>query len=145
MTLPQKADDYRKSTTYRKADTALRRQLEAYKADQKLSDEHMAWQMYLQDLRAMPKEERQKGNRMAESSVIGAMVVFLVAIQSKSKVAMLIASLLVIAMTAVYLSGVLNPYTDTLRRVKRYLKKSCPAAQDFAAWQKARQAPDKDQ
>ena len=129
-------NEYRKSKTYRKADAAGRKVLEQYKKEQKLTDEQMAWQMYLQDLRDMPKEERQKGNRAAEGCVIGAMILFLIAIQSRRTTAMLIASITVIASTIVYVSGVLNPYTASMRRAKKQLKKECPKALTYRDWTK---------
>ena len=73
---------------------------------------------------------------MAEGMVIGAMVLFLAVMQSRNKGLMLLASVLVIAMGVVYLTGLLNPYTDTLRRVKRTLKKQYPQVVPYQAWYK---------
>lgn len=128
--------NYRKSTTYQKGSPETRRLIERYQKDQHISEEQMAWLMYLEDLRALPKEEVQKGNRMAEGMVIGAMVLFLAVMQSRNKGLMLLASVLVIAMGVVYLTGLLNPYTDTLRRVKRTLKKQYPQVVPYQAWYK---------
>ena len=36
-----------------------------------ISEEHMNWLMYLQDIRGLPKEQRQKGNHPAEMLVLG--------------------------------------------------------------------------
>lgn len=129
-------NNYRKSTTYQKGSQETRRLIERYQKEQKISEEQMAWLMYLEDLRAVPKEEIQKGNRMAEGMVIGAMVLFLAVMQSRNKGLLLLASILVIAMGAVYLTGLLNPYTDTLRRVKRTLKKRCPNVIPYQTWLK---------
>lgn len=128
--------DYRKSSTFRNSDGETRRLMERYRSEQHISEEHMAWLMYLEDLRSMPKEEKQKGNRMAEGMIIGAMVLFLATLQSHDKRVLLLTSILVIVMTIIYISGVLNPYTDTLRRVKRLLKKQYPAVEPYRAWMK---------
>ncbi len=128
--------DYRKSSTFRNSDGETRRLMERYRSEQHISEEHMAWLMYLEDLRALPKEEKQKGNRMAEGMILGAMVLFLATLQSPDKRVLLLTSLLVIGMTIIYISGVLNPYTDTLRRVKRLLKKQYPAVEPYRAWMK---------
>lgn len=128
--------NYRKSTTYQKGSQETRRLIECYQKEQNISEEQMAWLMYLEDLRALPKEEIQKGNHMAEGMVIGAMVLFLAVMQSRNKGLLLLASVLVIAMGAVYLTGLLNPYTDTLRRVKRTLKKQYPEVTSYQTWLK---------
>lgn len=128
--------NYRKSSTYQHGDSETRHLIERYQAEQHISEEHMAWLMYLEDLRALPKEERQKGNHMAEGMVIGAMVLFLATVQSQDKRLLLLTSLLVIAMGIIYMTGLLNPYSDTLRRVKRTLKKQYPAVEPYQAWVK---------
>lgn len=131
---------FRESNFYKQADSATRSQLARYQSELKISDEHMAWLLYLQDLRDIPKEEKQKGNHVGEGLVIGAMALFLVATQSGSRGAMLIASLFMIAMAIVYMTGLTNPYSDTLRRVKKKLKKDFPAVPDFKTWQKQQES-----
>ena len=129
------AQEYHKSETYKKADTETRRSLERYKADQKISDEQMNWLMYLEDIRGLPKEERQKGNRPAEMLVLSAMVMFLLMATAGSRGAMLVTSIFFIIAAVTYLSGILNPYSVTIRKIKKKLK-SYPKVKSYKEWSK---------
>lgn len=133
---------YRQSETYQNADAAARKVLEQYRKEQKLSDEQMNWQMYLEDLRAVPKEQKQKGNRPAEMLVLGAMVTFLLAANMGVRSFMLIASVFFIIAAAFYLTGVLNPYSTGIRKAKKQLKKSCPGALSYREWVKQKDKAD---
>ena len=134
--------EYRKSETYRKADASARKLLEQYKREQKLSDEQMNWQMHLEDLRATPKEQKQKGNRPAEMLVLGSMVTFLLAANMGVRSFMLIASVFFIFAAALYLTGALNPYSSGIRKAKKQLKKSCPEALSYREWAKLKDKTD---
>lgn len=126
--------NYRKSSTYQNGSPETRRLIERYQMEQKISEDHMAWLMYLEDLQALPKSEIQKGNRVAEGMVIGALVLFFAVMRNQNKGILLWASILVLVMGVIYLAGLLNPYTDALRKVKRTLKKHYPKAISYQTW-----------
>ena len=90
-----------------------------YKEELHISEEHMNWLMYLQDIRGLPKEQRQKGNHPAEMLVLGAMAMFLVAVNMKERSYLLIASVFVIFAAVLYLTDVLNPYSVMIRKIKK--------------------------
>lgn len=136
--LMEQPKEYRKSETYRQADAAARKILEQYKRDQKFSDEQMSWQMYLEDLRAVPKEEKQKGNHPAEMLVLGSMATFLLAANMEVRSFLLVASAFFIFAAGLYLTGALNPYSTGIRKVKKQLKKSCPGALPYREWKKSK-------
>ena len=99
------AKEYHESDTYKNDDRTVRTSLEKYKEELHISEEHMNWLMYLQDIRGLPKEQRQKGNHPAEMLVLGAMAMFLVAVNMKERSYLLIASVFVIFAAVLYLTG----------------------------------------
>lgn len=127
------AKDYRELSAYKNADAAVRRQLEHWRADQKISDEHMYLLMARQTLRELPPEKKKAGNRVAEMLVVFSIIFFLFMMQSQDRIPMLIASIMVISSTILYLSGVLNPISAQFRQIRRALKKH-PTVEEFAAW-----------
>lgn len=108
-----------------------------------ISEEHMNWLMYLQDIRGLPKEQRQKGNHPAEMLVLGAMAMFLVAVNMKERSYLLIASVFVIFAAVLYLTGVLNPYSVMIRKIKKELKRF-PKVPSYTEWSKPANADEKD-
>ena len=127
-------NDYRETGTYKRADEAERRSLEAWKVDQQISDDHMALLLGLQDLRETPKEEKKKGNRSAETLLVLSMFFFLFAVSMKQNGILLVASVIVIINTVIYFSGITNPYSNMVRQIKKKLK-SCPQVESFSDWQ----------
>ena len=113
------AKEYHESDTYKNADRTVRTSLEKYKEELHISEERMNWLMYLQDIRGLPKEQRQKGNHPAEMLVLGAMAMFLVAVNMKERSYLLIASVFVIFAAVLYLTDVLNPYSVMIRKIKK--------------------------
>lgn len=108
-----------------------------------ISEEHMNWLMYLQDIRGLPKEQRQKGNHPAEMPVLGAMAMFLVAVNMKERSYLLIASVFVIFAAVLYLTGVLNPYSVMIRKIKKELRRF-PKVPSYTEWSKPANADEKD-
>lgn len=127
-------NDYRETGAYKRADEEERRSYEAWKADQKISDEHMALLLSLQDLRETPKEEKKKGNRSAETLLVLSMFFFLFAVSMKQNNILLVASVIVILNTAIYFSGITNPYSSSMRQIKKKLK-AFPQVESFPDWQ----------
>ena len=89
------------------------------------------------------KEQRQKGNHPAEMLVLGAMAMFLVAVNMKERSYLLIASVFVIFAAVLYLTGVLNPYSVMIRKIKKELKRF-PKVPSYTEWSKPANADEKD-
>lgn len=134
-------DDYRETGTYKRADAALRRQYENWKSEQDISDVQMALFLRLQDLRDTPKDEKRKGNKTAETMLVFSMFFFLIAVSVRQNAMLLVASLIVIVNTVIYLSGITNPYSSAMRRLKKCLK-AYPTVKSFEQWQKEQNSVD---
>ena len=70
--------DYKKTQTYAKADGEKRSKIERFRKENKLDDGQMYLLLLREDLRNLPKEEKQKGNRVAELLVLSGIISFLV-------------------------------------------------------------------
>lgn len=134
------ANDYRKLSAYKNADAAMRRQLERWKTDQKISDEHMYLLMAYQTLRQQPPEKKKAGNHIAEILVVFSIVFFIFVMQSEDRVPLLIASVMVISSTVLYLTDILNPISAQFRQIRKALKKY-PDVEEFAVWSEAHPVP----
>ena len=53
--------NYKDTDTYKKADSKTRAAIERYKKDNKIANEQLYLLLLRQDLRDLPKEEKQKG------------------------------------------------------------------------------------
>lgn len=140
MAVYEHEKNYHNSKTYQAAGEAARKQLETYKSELGISDEHMSWLMYLQDLRSMPKEDRQKGNFAAEALVIFSMFILIIGAATQIRPTMILGSVMVIVTAIIYFSGILNPISTTTRKVKKQLKKY-PTVPDFKTWQSEKGQP----
>lgn len=124
-------EDYRKAGTYKRADSATRRRYDAWKADQNITDAQMCLLLRLQDLRDAPKDEKKKGNKTPETLLVLSMFFFLLAMNNKN--VLMVASVIVIINTVIYLSGILNPISNAMRKLKKELKKY-PEIVPFKKW-----------
>lgn len=129
-------ENYRELGAYKNTDSDGRRQLERWKKDQNISDEHMYLLMAQKTLREMPPEKKKAGNRVPEMLVVFSIIFFLLVMQSEDRIPMLIASVMVIFSTILYLTGVLNPISTQLRQLRKALKDH-PPVEEFAAWSEA--------
>lgn len=125
--------DYKKTETYKKADPSLRKQYDAWMKSQKLSHDDMYRYLLREDMRALPKETVKKGNSSVEMMVISAMAVFLVGSARRIEPLMLVGAIFVIITSILYFSGILNPYTRTIRACTKKLKQR-GAFTDFKEW-----------
>lgn len=125
--------DYKKTETYKKADPSLRKQYDTWMKSQKLSHDDMYRYLLREDMRALPKETIRKGNSSIEMMVISAMAVFLVAVARRIKPLMLAGAIFVIITSILYFSGILNPYTRTIRACTKKLKQR-GSFTDFKEW-----------
>ena len=140
-------DGYQSTNTYKTFSPERRRQVNAYKKDCNISDEHMMLLMYKQDLEMVPEKERKQGNTTTYAMlVVGFLLLF-----NSLRVAMSdlngpnvpliflsVGSFVLVAV--VYYTGALNPYKRMVRNVNKRLKKM-PEVPDFYEW--AREHPTK--
>ena len=134
--------DYHETSTYREASRDMRRQLNRYKKDTGISDEHMLLLLMKRDLEAVPADRR---SGTETSSKVLLVVVALVCWNAMSFVAgrgatgvvnvvmwaITLVSLLGIAL--IYYTGFMSSYKRSVRRVDKYLK-SMPEVVDFETW-----------
>lgn len=130
--------NYRQAPFYKSLKAEERRRVDQYKKDLNIDEVQMCLLLRRQELREYPKEKKQEGNKPAETMVIAAIIFFLgVTTMSREKIPMLMASLILIAVSIVYMTGFLNPYQKELNAVNKELKKY-PKADEFANWLKNR-------
>ena len=67
ITIPM--GDYKQTDTYKNADQKTKARIERFRKENKIENGHMYLLLLREDLRNLPKEEKQKGNRMAEMLV----------------------------------------------------------------------------
>ena len=134
--------DYHDTSTYHEASRDVRRQLNRYKKDTGISDEHMLLLLMKKDLEAVPEDKRSGTDN---SSKVVLVVCALVCWNAMSFVAgrgatgvvnvvmwaITLVSLLGIAL--IYYTGVMSPYKRSVRKVNKYLK-SMPEVVDFETW-----------
>ena len=111
--------DYKRTGTYKEADQKKKMLIERYMKENKVSKQQMYLLMLREDYRNLPKEEKQRGNQLAEMLVISAVIPFLVFTVNLLPFA---ASYLIIV-SIVYFSGILNPISRELSNINKLLKK----------------------
>ncbi|MBQ8995319.1 MAG: hypothetical protein IJ091_05850 [Oscillospiraceae bacterium] len=131
-----KDKEFRRTTTYKGMDSATKKLWELYKVQNKISDDHMAEIFKLEDLRNLPKEEKQKGNRIPESLLVVTMLFFVFQMngQSKTTITMVVTAVMVLFSAILYLSGAMNPISVAIKKSKKKLKKDYPQVPSFAEW-----------
>ncbi len=115
--------NYKETETYKKADSQTRAKIERYRKENKISDAQMYLLLLREDYRNLPKEEKQKANKAAELLVIGGIITFLVITAQQKTQYLPYASVYMIAVTAIYFSGILNPIARQLSNINKLLKK----------------------
>lgn len=115
--------DYKKTQTYVRADGEKRSKIERFRKENKLDDGQMYLLLLREDLRNLPKEEKQKGNRVAELLVLSGIISFLVLTARNARQLLPYQAVYMIVVTAVYFSGILNPVARQLSNINKLLKK----------------------
>ncbi len=115
--------DYKKTQTYVRADGEKRSKIERFRKENKLDDGQMYLLLLREDLRDLPKEEKQKGNRVAELLVLSGIISFLVLTARNARQLLPYQAVYMIIVTAVYFSGILNPVARQLSNINKLLKK----------------------
>ncbi len=131
-----KEKEYWRTSSYKKLDSASRKRWEQYKASNNISDEHMTEIFKLEDLRNLPKEEKQKGNRIPEGLLVVTMLFFVILVsgQERGSLAMTVTAVMVVFSTILYLSGALNPISVAIKKSRKKLKKDYPQVPSFDSW-----------
>lgn len=78
-----------------------------------------------------------------QAVLMGTMAMFLVAVNMKERSYLLIASVFVIFAAVLYLTGVLNPYSVMIRKIKKELRRF-PKVPSYTEWSKPANADEKD-
>ena len=125
------AGNYRETETYKKMSAEEKKELLCYQKENRITDPHLYLLLYREDLRSLPKEEKQKGNRPAEMMVISGIIVFLVMTASNNRRMLPFAGAYMLIVGAIYLTGIMNPYSRTLSNVNKLLKKNYPKVASF--------------
>ena len=115
--------NYKDTDTYKKADSQTRVKIERYKKENKLENGQMYLLLLREDLRSLPKEEKQKGNRAPEIMVISGIISFLVATARQTMNVLPYIGVYMIVVSAIYFSGILNPIGRQLSNINKLLKK----------------------
>ena len=118
--------NYKETETYKKADAQKKAQIERYRKENKLDSGQMYLVLLREDYRNLPKEEKQKGNRIAELLVLSGIITFLALTARQNKEMLPFAAVYLIIVTAVYFSGILNPIGRQLSNINKLIRKSCP-------------------
>ena len=114
---------YRETESYKKADNKTRSAIERYKKENKVDNSHMYLLLLREDLRSLPKEVKQRGNRSAEIIVLSGIISFLVLTANQRTDILPYAAVYMFIATALYFSGILNPVARQLSNVNKLLKK----------------------
>ncbi len=131
---------YQATKTYREANADKRRQLNRYKKECDISDEHMYLLMYQQDLENVPPEQRTKGDMASNVMLILGFLLLWNTLQFATNqteganvplIFLSVGSFVLVAL--VYFSGILNPYKRAERELKKRMK-GMPEVPDFVEW-----------
>ena len=115
--------NYKETATYKKTDSATRAKIERFKKENKVDNNHLYLLLLREDLRSLPKEEKQKGNRPAEIIVITGIITFLAMTAADRKDLLPFAAAYMIFASVIYFSGILNPVARELSNINKLLKK----------------------
>lgn len=132
--------DYHETRMYKLASPERRRQLNRYKKECGISDEHMLLLLLKQDLDGVPEDQRKGQDFIATCMlVIGVLLLWnslQVAMSNPggANVPLIFLSLgSFLLVWAIYAFGLLNPYKRTVRQVTKRLK-DMPEVPDFVEW-----------
>lgn len=132
---------YQETDAYHGASPERRRQINRYKKECDISDDHMYLLMHKQDLENVPDEVREKSDFSSNALLVFGVLLLLntlnVArggINGGADVSLIFLSLGSFVLVAiVFFTGMLNPYKRDLRDTNKRLKK-LPDVPDFTEW-----------
>jgi len=145
---PELGEGYQSTKTYMQASPARRRQLNRYKKENNISDEHMYLLLFEQDLESVPAEERNKGEVASNAMVVIGFLLLWSSLQAAmnsqggANVGLIFLSVgSFLAVAVVYYLGLLNPYKRAVRELKKRMK-NMPEVPDFTEWDLANPGKD---
>ncbi|MBO7675312.1 MAG: hypothetical protein J6S63_09940 [Atopobiaceae bacterium] len=137
---PELGEGYQSTKTYSQASPARRRQINRYKKENDISDEHMYLLLFKQDLDSVPAEERNKGEVASNAMVVIGFLLLWSSLQAAmnssggANVGLIFLSVgSFVAVAVVYYLGLLNPYKRAVRELNKRMK-GMPEVPDFVDW-----------
>ncbi|MDO4808256.1 MAG: hypothetical protein Q4A07_13525 [Coriobacteriales bacterium] len=131
---------YQSTNLYKDASPAMRRQLNRYKKENDISDEHMFLLLFEKDLESVPASARNQGEVVTSAMIVLGFLLLWTSLQTAmnaeggANVPLIFISVASFCMVAVvYYLGLLNPYKRAVRNLKKRLKKM-PEVPDFDEW-----------
>lgn len=135
-----KDGDYQQTNTYRDSDRDTRRQLNRYKKECGISDEHMFLMLTKNDLLNVSEEQRSNADFSSKAILVVGVLIFwnsmMAAANSRQGFDLFLWGIALVSfglVIGVYFSGVLNPYKRATRKVNKYLRQM-PEAPSFEEW-----------
>lgn len=137
---PELGEGYQSTKTYSQASPERRRQLNRYKKENNISDEHMYLLLFKQDLESVPAEDRSKGEVASNAMVVIGFLLLWSSLQTAMNssqganvglIFLSVGSFVLVA--AVYYLGLLNPYKRAVRELNKRMK-GMPDVPDFVEW-----------
>jgi cation transport ATPase len=137
---PELGEGYQSTKTYSQASPERRRQLNRYKKENNISDEHMYLLLFKQDLESVPAEDRNKGEVASNAMVVIGFLLLWSSLQAAMNspqganvglIFLSVGSFVLVA--AVYFLGLLNPYKRAVRELNKRMK-DMPEVPDFVEW-----------
>ena len=123
MATQELTGNYKDTRTYKEADGATRARIERFKKENKLDSKHLYLLLLREDYRSLPKEEKQKGNRVGEILVLSGIATFLILTSQQRKDLLPFAGLYMIIVSIIYFSGIFNPVARQLNNINKLLKR----------------------
>ena len=143
----QLGGDYHECLEYQMATPAARRQINRYKKECNISDDHMFLIMFKRELDAVPKERRDSADLPGKAMLaMGGLALWngLIMIQDgraqQSWYVVIISVAAFVMALVLYFSGMLNDYRRAVRRVDKLLKEQ-PEVPDMDEWFAEHPAP----
>lgn len=140
-------DGYQSTKTYKEASPAMRRQMNRYKKENDISDEHMFLLLFEKDLDSVPDSARKDGEVASNAMVIIGFLLLWSSLQSAMNASgganvplifLSVGSFVLVAI--VYYMGLLSPYKRAVRNLNKRLSKM-PAVPDFDEWNQQNPGP----
>lgn len=131
---------YQSTKGYLSSSPERRRQLNRYKKECGISDEHMFLLMFREDLETVPDDVRKQGDTATYAMVVIGFLLLWSSLQSAMNnkdgvnVPLIFLSVGSFVMVAViYYTGMLNPYKRAVKNLNKRLK-DMPEVTDFETW-----------
>lgn len=130
---------YQATKMYKEASPERRRQINRYKKELGISDDHMFLLMFQKDLEMVPESEQNSGDYASYGMLVVAFLLLWGTLQSAMgsdpvNVPLIFIGLASFGLVAfIFYRGILNPYKRTVSNVNKQLKEF-PEVQDFDSW-----------